>query len=256
MRKRAIHVTAVALAVAVVSLAGVASAREKPIVVQTGNLVLTVNGGVTPKTLPKNEMVPIGFHGQAHLGTLDGSHPPAFEETIFDIDKDVAVDVSSLPVCHRGRLESRTTAEARRACPGAILGNGTVKVEVAFPEQQPIESTGPLVFFNGGERNGVTTFYVHAYVAVPAPTAVITVVKATREAKGPYGLRVVAHDPVVAGGSGSATFFSLHIFRYVEVDGRKRGFLFARCGDGRLQARATAKFRDGTTMFGGVARAC
>ncbi len=258
MRKHSIWVTGLAVTVAVAGIAaGIATAREMPTVIRVGNLVLTLNGGVTPRALPKNEPVPIAFHGSGDLATLDGSHPPAFKESVFEVDRDVVIDVKGLPVCHKGQLENRTTGNAKGACPTAILGAGKGGVEVAFPEQPPIRATGPLVLFNGGEKGGITTFFVHAYVAIPAPTAIVATVTVRRVANGPYGLRFTASLPLIAGGSGSPTHFDIHSYRYVEDKrGRKRGFLFAKCADGRLQAKGSIKFRDGTTLFGGVARTC
>ena len=258
MRKHPIWMAALAAAIAFATIAaGIAAAREKPTVITAGNLVLTFNGGVTPTALPNDELTPIAFHGSADLATVDGSHPPAFKEASFEVDRDVAVDVSGIPACRKSQLENRSTGDAKAACPAAILGGGTGKVEVAFPDQTPIHATGPLVLFNGGEKGGVTTFYVHAYVAIPAPTAVVATVTTRRISNGPYGLRFTTSLPPIAGGSGSPTHFDLHTNRLVEdKHGRKRGFLFAKCSDGRIQAKGSATFRDGTTLFGAIARAC
>jgi hypothetical protein len=258
MRRDSIWPAALALAVFLLAgAAGIAVAREKPTVVRAGNLVLTINGGVTPTALPKDKLTAIAFHASADLATVDGSHPPAFKESSFEVDKDVAIDVSGIPACRKSQLENRSTADAKGACPKAILGGGTGKVEVAFPEQNPIHATGPLVLFNGGVKGGVTTFYIHAYVAIPAPTAVVATVTARRISNGPYGLRFDAKLPPIAGGSGSPTYFDLHTSRFVkDKSGHRRGFVFAKCPDGRLQAKGSATFRDGTTLFGAIVRVC
>lgn len=80
---------------------------------------------------------------------------------------------------------------------------------MAFPESTPFSATGKVIAFNGGVRGRVTTLLIHAFVAVPTPTAVITTVKIERQLHGPYGLRSVATVPVIAGGSGSLTKFDL-----------------------------------------------
>jgi hypothetical protein len=259
MRKRSVWMTGMAVLVAAVAIAtGIAvAAREKPTVIRAGNLVLTINGGVTPKALPKKGLAAISFRGMADLATIDGSHPPAFEESRFEVDRDVVVDVGGIPTCRKAQLANRSTADAKAACPEAILGAGRGAVEVAFPDQTPIHASGPLFLFNGGERGGVTTFYIHAYVAIPAPTAIVATVTARRISNGPYGLLFGASLPLIAGGSGSPTHFEIHTFRFVrDRSGHKRGFLFARCSDGHLQAKGSATFRDGTTLFGAIARAC
>lgn len=258
MRRLWIWVVALMIAVIAVGTAiATARVKPKPTVVRAGNLVLTVNGGVTPKALPKNELAAIAFWASADIATTDGSHPPAYRESAFDVDRDVAVDVKGIPACRKSQLANRNTSDAKAACPGAILGNGNGAVEVAFPESSPIHSSSPIVLFNGGEKGGATTFFVHAYVAIPAPTAIVATVKATRVANGPYGLRFTASLPLIAGGSGSPTHFDIRTYRYVEDEhGKKRGWLFAKCADGRLQAKGSVKFRDGTTLFGALARAC
>jgi hypothetical protein len=257
MRRHVRWAIALAVATATVTIAVGVAAAEKPTVVRAGNLILTINGGVTPKALPKDKLAAISFHGSADLATVDGTHPPAFKESSFEVDRDVAIDVGGIPTCRKSQLENRSTGDARAACPTAILGGGSGKVEVAFPEQPPIHATGPLVLFNGGEKGGLTTLYIHAYVAIPAPTAIVATVTARRISNGPYGLRFDASLPLIAGGSGSPTHFDIHTNRLVkDKRGKKRGFLFAKCSDGHLQAKGSATFRDGTTLFGAIARTC
>jgi hypothetical protein len=255
MSKRTRRVIALATALAL-TVAAVAYAADKPTVIRLGNLILTVNGGITPSKLPKQRMAPIGFHASGDLATADGSHPPAWKTSSFDVDRDVAVDVSGIPVCHRGQLLARNSADAKRACPGSILGQGKGSVEVAFSEQLPFEASGPVILFNGGERGGVTTFYLHAYVAIPAPTAIVVTAKVTRERKGHYGLHIQTTSPLIAGGSGSITHFELGANRVVTYKGERRSFLFARCPDGSLIAGGSVTFRDGTILSGHILRAC
>jgi hypothetical protein len=254
MRRAPIR-SVVAAATLALALSGVAYAAA-PTVVRIGNLVLTVNGGVTPKSLPRDRRAPIGFHAVGGLETIDGAHPPAIRELDFDIDRDVEIDTSQFEVCRRGQLEARTAGAARRACPGAVLGTGNATVEVAFPEQTPFRSTGPLTLFNGGSAGGVTTLYLHAYVAVPAPTAVVVAEQVTRESKGPYGLHIVARIPPIAGGSGSPIGFEFGTDRSISYRGERRSFLFARCADGKLVARGAVKFSDGARLSAAIVRAC
>ncbi len=190
------------VAMAVVGLVGQALA-EKATVVRAGNLVLRINGGVAPKKLPKNRMAPITLRASGSIATVDGTQPPATRTVTIDFDKHGTINAKGLPVCRSGQLQSRDTKAAKKACPKAIVGKGSTTVEVAFPEQAPFTATGPLVLFNGGVHGGVTTMFIHAYVNVPAPTAIVTTVKVKKVHKGPYGTRAVARIPKIAGGSGS-----------------------------------------------------
>ncbi len=90
------------------------------------------------------------------------------------IEKTIKLDSVGLPACGIGRLRATSSAAAKSACADAIVGSGKAEVEVAFPEQAPFRSTGPLILFNGGDQGGTTTLLLHAYVDVPAPTAIVT----------------------------------------------------------------------------------
>ena len=116
----------------------------------------------------------------------------------------------ALPTCASCKLQATDTQHAEAACPKAIVGKGKTTVRVAFPESTPFSANGPLVVFNGGEKGGTTTLYIHAYVSVPAPTAIVTTVKIKKEHRGRYGLRSIASIPPIAGGSGSVTNFEPH----------------------------------------------
>lgn len=247
---------ALAAAVALSLAAGGLASAAPPTIVEAGNLVLKIYGDVTPKTLPRRERAPIGFYGGGRLSTDDGSQPPALDQVRFDVDRDVAVDVGRLPICRRGQIEARDTDTVKQLCRGAILGAGEATVEVGFPEQAPIISTGPVILLNGGESAGVTTLFLHAYVDIPAPTAVIAPVKIRRQSKGVFGLRVDIDVPRIANGFGSVIRSSLRSIRLVGSGEDKRGFVFARCPDQRLLARGVFEFLDRSRMAGTVVRAC
>jgi hypothetical protein len=174
-----------ALLCACLALLIVATTQAEPESARIGDLVLTDNGGIIPRALPKHERVPISAVIDAHIATVDGSHPPAIRSIDVDFDRTILVDAKGLPACRKGKLEARTTAAAKSACPQAIVGEGDGDVEVAFAEQAPFTATGPIVLFNGGVHAGTTVLYVHTYVSVPAPTAVVATVRLTRIHKGP-----------------------------------------------------------------------
>src|SRR6476620_125058 len=257
MRRAAIAAAVAALSIGV-ALAGLAGAKggPKPVVVRAGNMVLEINGDISPKTLPKHGLAPMGIWGSGKLATVDGSHPPALQTAVFDADKDVYVSVRGLPACRIAPLEARETKKAEAVCGGAILGRGTATVEVAFPEQKPIVSTGPLVLFNGGERNGVVTVLAHAYVNVPAPTAVVATVRVSRVGKGALGLHVEVEVPKIAGGAGSTIAARFAMRRVYTYRGKRRSVISGRCPDGRIFGRGTFDYSDGTSLSGGLVRAC
>jgi hypothetical protein len=201
-------------------------------------------------------LAPMGIWGSGKLATVDGSHPPALESAVFDADKDVFVSVKGLPVCRIAQLQARETRKAEAVCGRAILGRGTASVEVSFPEQRPIHSTGPLVLFNGGEQHGVVTVLAHAYVNVPAPTAVVATAQVSRVSKGALGLHVEVEVPRIAGGAGSTVAARFAMRRVYTYKGKRRSVISGRCPDGRILGRGTFDYSDGTSLSGGLVRSC
>jgi hypothetical protein len=232
-----------------VSVAGLASAAgEKPVTVEAGNLIVTFNGGFSPKKLPKNKLAPISLFTSGKIATKDGSHPPALKEVLVETDKNGAIEVKGLPKCTSGKLQSRDTKAAEAACPKAIIGGGQTTAEVAFPEQKPINVNSKLLVFNGGFSGGTTTLYIHAYFAAPVSGAIVTTLKIKKIHHGRYGLLTKATIPKIAGGSGSVVSFSVNI--------TKKGVLLAKCPDGKIQAHATGIFSDGTKASATILRTC
>jgi hypothetical protein len=231
-----------------VSLVGVATGANTPVVVQQGNLKFTFNGGFSPSTLPKKTMAPISLQASGKIETLDGTHPPALKEVLIETDKNGAINTKGIPVCKSGQLQARDTKAAEKACGKSIIGTGQTTVEVQFPEQRPIDVNSKLLVLNGGTSGGKTTLYIHAYFSAPVTGAIVTTVKIKKVKNGRYGLKSVATIPKIANGSGSVKSFNLTI--------NKKGVLTAKCPDGKLQANATSIFADGTKASAAIVRTC
>jgi hypothetical protein len=250
MRKRLITTLALGAALAV-AVAGIATA-EKPTVVQAGNLKLTLNGSFSPKALPKSKPAPITLNVSGKIETTDGKHPPALKEVVVETDKNGSIDVKGLPVCTSGKLQAQDTSHAEAICKKAIIGSGITNVEVEFPEQAPFIAKSKLLAFNGGTSGGKTTIFIHAYLSSPVSAAVVTTVKISKVHNGRYGTKSIASIPKIAGGYGSVREFALTFARGY----KNTPFLFAKCPDGHLNAKATSVFTDGTKLTGSFVRSC
>jgi hypothetical protein len=248
MKRKLICITAVAAALTAVA-AGVAAGdrggRQEHCV---DVLCVGDNGGISPTKLPKHGSAPVTARIEGEVRTRDGSHPAALEDLEAEIDRTIKVDAVGLPTCRENQLRATSSAAAKKVCGDALVGSGAAEVEVAFPEQAPFRSTGPLLLFNGGVHGATTTVFLHAYVDVPAPTAVIVRATVTRIHKGRFGLRLKAHVPVVAGGAGSATAFDIRIGRRYTYKGRAKSFLSASCPTGSWATKGTLLFSDQTRL--------
>lgn len=242
MNRYSIWTGAIAVCLALVFAAAAFGKRE---VVCVGTLCIADNGGISPSRLPKHQSAPITARIMGEIRTRDGSHPPAARTVDLDVDRTIGVDAVGLPTCNASQIEARSTRDARRACGSAVVGSGRAEVEVAFPEQAPFSASGPLVLFNGGVHGRTTLVLLHAYVDVPAPTAIVIGITVTRIRGGRFGLHIAARVPRIAGGAGSVTKFELTVGRRFTHEGRRKSFVTARCPTGNWMTKGEVLFDDG-----------
>jgi hypothetical protein len=245
MKKHLIGAAALALGLVLLCTAVASGAKEE---VRVGNLTLSDNGGISPQKLPRKGSAPVTAHLIGEIGTVDGSHPPALKTVDIDVDKTISIDAVGVPVCRAQEIQARSSTSAKRACADAIVGSGKAEVEVAFPEQAPFSATGPVTIFNGGVKGNTTTVLLHAYVSVPAPTAIVAKATVTKIHKGRFGLRILAQLPKIAGGSGSVTKFTLEVGRTYTYKGKKKSYLSASCPTGSWATKGQVSFTDGSQL--------
>lgn len=249
---------AVAVAAMLALVAGNALAAKKvtKIHLVAGNIVVDGQGGFAPTALPKNEDAPIELFGSGKLSTLNGDLPPVLKTIEFEFDKHGSVDTTGLPKCSAAKLQATTVPQARKLCPGAIVGKGFGHAIVKFPEQGPIPASSPITLFNGPEIKGDPSVFAHAYTTIPAPTTFVIPIRIETIHNGRYGYRVNAEVPKIAGGYGIPISGSIKVNRKWTYKGQKHSYVNARCADGRLQAIGSFGFKDGTRMKGSFVSPC
>ena len=221
-----------------------------------GNIVVNTDGGFTPKKLPRHEFAPIRLHGYGKIGTTDGAPPPVLKQLVLWFDRNGAVETQGLPVCPMSKLVATTPSRARKNCPAAIVGEGTGKAVVNFPEQAPIPASSPITIFNAPPKNGNPTVYAHAYTTVGGPSTYIVQVEIQKVNDGRYGFKTVANIPKIVNGYGTPIYGELKIGKTWQYKGKTLSFANARCPDGRLQAKAQLQFGDGTRLEGTFLKPC
>ncbi len=251
MRKTVLRASAAAVAVLLVAAAGAAA-----LVLRAGEIVVTTDGGFTPTALPKHNFAPIQLHGYGKISTANGELPPVLETITLWFDKHGSVETRGLPICTPGKLAATTTAQARKLCPGAIVGKGFGKAVIKFPEQAPISASSPITIFNGPKKHGNPTVLAHAHLTVPGPTTFVVPIEIQKVHDGRFGFKTVATIPKIAGGAGIPIYGSLKIGRTWKYKGKKLSYVNASCPDGRLQAQGQFAFKDGTTLQGQLLKPC
>ena len=196
-----------------------------------------LDGQVTPMSLPRNEMQPAALDLHGRVQTTDATHPSALREMTIELDRNVSIDSTGVPVC-RGWGGRELRGEGPRDCGSAIAGRGRADFEIAFPEQGPVKDESPVTIYNEGLDHGVQKLNAYAFVTVPVPAEIITTVEIKRVPQERYGSQAVVKVPVIAGGSGSLLRFDLRLKRLFELRGVRRSVVKARCPDGRLSMKA------------------
>jgi hypothetical protein len=207
------------------------------------SLTVKVGGRVVRKGLSAREVAPAALKLWGKVSTSDSTHPSALREMTIDLDRNIAVDVKGLPICHPF-ARHQSAGDLRKSCKAATVGSGTAHFEYAFPEERPVSVGGNLIAYNGGVKGGVVTLYVVAFVSAPLPGTVVMPIEIAKIHEGRYGLRAVAKLPRIVGGSGSLLDFKLGIERLFNYRGAQKSLATAKCPGGRLAAGLSAHFRN------------
>lgn len=241
-----------ALGVVLALVAGGVALAEQ---VRVGKIIVNVDGGFTPTSLPKKRFAPITLQASSDISMVDGTVPPPLQKLVLDFDRNGLVQTKGLPVCLPSKLENTDATAARKACRSAIVGTGSASAEITFPDQGPVPATSPLTIFNGPRQGGNPSVIVHAYLTIPAPTTFVILAPIVRTS-GPYRYQVTSNIPPIAGGYGSVTHFDFKVHKTWKAGGKTVSYASARCANGRLQAQGQFTFGDGTVASGSVFRPC
>jgi hypothetical protein len=244
--------TLIATVAAALALVGAAQAIE----LRAGKIIIIADGGFTPTKLPKRENAPIELHGFAKFRTIDGTRPSPLKKLVLEFDKHGAVETRGLQKCTQQKLVATTTRQARENCRDAIVGTGFGTAVVELPEQRPIPASSALTLFNGPERHGNPTVLGHAHLDYPAPTTYVVPIEIEKINNGRYGFRTIANFPKIANDYGSPTYGRLKIGRKWTYKGKKLSYANAHCADGRLQAKGSVTFKDGSFAQGIFLKPC
>jgi len=235
-------------------LAGGAGAER----VQTGSLILTVDGGFAPRTLPRRAFAPLDFKGHFDVGAPDGGVPEQLRQLVVDFDRDGRLSTRGLPACDPAVLRAATPEEARAICGGAIVGRGHLDAVLEREGQPPMKVGSLLTLFNGPRENGHPTAILQARISEPF-TEVLDITIPIEKRRGNYRYRATVDLPAIAAGRGAITHADIDIGRRWRFAGKPRSYVSARCSDGILSTHGrftfTAEPYD-TVVDGSIDKSC
>jgi hypothetical protein len=227
---------------------------------QHGNLIVSLDGHLSPLTLPRDRPAPVALRLEGGLQTTDGSLLPRVTRMELGLPGKGVLFTRGLPLCRERRLRNTKGAEALAACGSALIGHGRLEAEVLIPHQPPFTIHARLLAFNGRVR-GRRAVILHGVAANP-PT-VVDVPFLIRRGSGRFGMALVADLPRALGPLPHLAHFEMVLSRRFSYHGHRRSYLSASCP---IPSRFTAGFfslaRAIYTLVGGgqlrtaIARSC
>jgi hypothetical protein len=228
---------------------------------QRGRLILTLDGGISPLSLPRERPAPVTVRLEGGLRTDDRSQLPRVVKVEIGLPADGIISTRGLPLCSQRQLRDARTPKALANCGEALVGRGRMEADVLLPGQAPFSIEAQLLLFNGRFASGERAVLVHAYAGRP-PTSVV-VPFAIERRQGRFGIALVAHLPPALGPWPHFARFEMTISRRYVYRGRSRSFISASCPipprftAGFLSlARSTYAFADGRSVSVDIVRGC
>jgi hypothetical protein len=249
--------SALCLAVALAALSGTAGAERA----QDGNLIVTLNGGISPRMLPRHRTVPVAVHLAGHVLTSDSSPLPRVNWIKLELAWRGVLDTHGLPVCPAARLIGADSRQAVRRCHEAQVGKGRLFAQVFVPNQSPFDVRAHLVAFNGKTKAGRPAVLVQAYSALPPVSFVIPFT--VHHKPGTFRTVLITTIRRSVGPWPHVSNFEINVSRSFTHKGSRRSYLSASCPvphgftAGFLSfARATYTFEGGNQLTIESVRSC
>ena len=213
-----------------------------PLAAQLGGVEMTSDGRVSPRGLPRQRSAPATLHLSSQIAAA-GAQPPALRELVFDLDRDVQLNLRHYPGCHFLLNVETPVEEFLSRCRGSIVGKGTVGIDLALEESPTVHILGSLTLYKW--RGDNYPLLARMYLRQPIPGLIVIPISVERLEGGPYGTEAVLTIPKIANGQASITSFSLHVGKGLGYRHTRRSLVTSRCSDGQLEYAARAVFADG-----------
>ena len=194
-------------------------------VTQKGNLRISLDGKIAPKTLPRQGSAPVSVSVETSIASTNAKPPPQLKELAIAINRYGHLEPKGLPVCEVSDIQPATTEKALEACRSSLVGKGSFQASVLLPQQSPFPSEGELFAFNGTYK-GRPAILAHVYGTEPVPTS-FTLAFVIAKSKGTYGTTLTAQLPEDA--NNSVTGIELALKRAFKANGKAKSYASASC---------------------------
>lgn len=260
--RRLARIAAVRIAATATALCLAAGSLAAAEVVQHGNLRVSVQGDLTPKTLPRTGMAPVAVRVGGKVSTTDGSEPPQLRKLTIEINRHGRIDGTGLPTCRAEAIRTASNGRALSVCGGALVGEGRFSGSISLPGSPPFPFEGKLLAFNGRE-GGRPVLLAHVYSPHPFATSFVIAFQVSSKRGGEYGTVLSANLRRALGSKKNLTGIEMTLSRRFSYRGRARSYVSAGCpapkGFGSVPyplARTSFGFAGGATLTEVVNRTC
>lgn len=197
-------------------------------IVQKGTLRVGVQAKLSPRALPRAGRAPIAASVSSRFTTTDGSTPPPLQALRIELNRHGRLDTTGLPECRSDQIQPASTARALAACRSALVGRGSLSLDVVLGGQEPYPTTGQLLLFNGRYK-GRSAVLGQIYAPHPFANSFVIPFRIQRNGKGRFGTALSATFPPAFTSWGHITGLRMRLARRYGFRGTRRSFLSAGC---------------------------
>ena len=228
---------------------------------QQGALLVGFNGGLSPKTLPRNRPVPVAVKVEGDIKTTQGAPLPQLRTITVAINRAGRLYDGGLPTCNVDAIQPATEAEAQTLCHRSIVGTGHVSLQAHISGQHSFPVEGKLLAFNGPRKHGRKLILAQVYSDDPPGAFVLTF--SLKKQPGLFGTVMSTTLPKEAMGWAYLTHFDMTLARTYRHKGVVHSYVSAACsapagfpGAVFPFAKASFGFAGGQKLHTTVVRSC
>jgi hypothetical protein len=225
-----------------------------------GDLLLSFQGGISPRSLPRAAPAPVTVNLLAKVATPAAERPPALKEISIALSRGGHLDIAGLALCPFSRLRGTSAKAALAVCGDALVGRGSFIARLGFSGPTTFPSRGRILAFNS-TSGGHPALLVHLFGL--DPLSVNLIVFHIRSVRGTYGTLLTGTLPPALIRSGYLQLLRLRLHRRFYYQGRLHSYLSAACaappGVSTASfpfARARMTFSNSRTLTSTLTRSC
>jgi hypothetical protein len=215
---------------------------------QKGDLIVSFEGGIAPKSLPRSGGAPVTVRVAGNIKTSHGLRLPQLRKIAVAINRAGKLYDKGLPICKVAAIQPATEAVAKKRCADSIVGFGHVTLVVRLPSQADYISRNNLLAFNGPHRDGKKLILAQIYSKNPPGAIILTFT--VKKHKGIYGNVIETTLPKYAQNWAYLTNFEMNLGRTWQSHGREHSYVSASCAAPQGFTKALFPFGKATYSFG------